>query len=354
MNPPTENELFARILESDPTALAKAADAGSNHIRTLLRQGLQNERRRRALAALSALPEGGADRVVDLAREFARLLLVAVGLQDLREVDARNRAEPSPNVCHSHDFCDANVFMDEAHDTVLGWSVAARLPAADTALWDLAWEYAKLAGFVRLAVVKGTPDVQAEVIRTAVTADSGGELRVRMRLPGMTLDDFELPLIDLDFYGRDPRLQIVIHGAEMDEPAVHVRFDGAGRVVEVLLGDPDVLVRKAYPYPHHLDATPSLWEEERDANPPCAAGERLRCPSGQIGTVMRLRDRYASVDELRTYDETYGILERLGKDVYNSAEQAWDIDPLTVGTANPADFSFVPELQTPSDDAAPT
>jgi hypothetical protein len=61
---------------------------------------------------------------------------------DMRQVIARNRAELSPDVCHSHDFCDANMamleavaaFKDVAQDEV---DIDASLPLMNEA-WDIA------------------------------------------------------------------------------------------------------------------------------------------------------------------------------------------------------------------------
>ena len=65
----------------------------------------------------------------------------------MREVVKRNLAEAAPSVCHSHDFCDANmvisaVFLRHGMD-----------PASEEgmkrhgALWDQAWNLAESRDF---------------------------------------------------------------------------------------------------------------------------------------------------------------------------------------------------------------
>lgn len=80
-----------------------------------------------------------------VARSFIRGLASAIGSKNLRTVAARN-AVGSPNVCASHDFCDANVYMSAAFTRVVGHEIDLQSDA-DGALWDAAWDCAKRAGF---------------------------------------------------------------------------------------------------------------------------------------------------------------------------------------------------------------
>ncbi len=67
------------------------------------------------------------------------------------KVISRNRREVvCPDCCHSHDFCDANVFMDKAFIKVIGKSAATQEFLNDDKmldLWDSAWTKAKKSGF---------------------------------------------------------------------------------------------------------------------------------------------------------------------------------------------------------------
>lgn len=49
-----------------------------------------------------------------LAKKFAELLLKEIGPEDFKKVVELNKDEKDENICHSHDFCDANMIMDAA------------------------------------------------------------------------------------------------------------------------------------------------------------------------------------------------------------------------------------------------
>lgn len=57
---------------------------------------------------------------LQLAQVFSRELKDELYAEEMAEVIARNRTETSPNVCHSHDFCDANMTMQRALAKLLG------------------------------------------------------------------------------------------------------------------------------------------------------------------------------------------------------------------------------------------
>lgn len=56
--------------------------------------------------------------VAALARAFSDTLREWIGAEALAEVVTRNRMRASALVCHSHDFCDANMAMMEACEAV--------------------------------------------------------------------------------------------------------------------------------------------------------------------------------------------------------------------------------------------
>lgn len=84
-----------------------------------------------------------------IAMEFCRILRRDLSVEDLGEVCARNAVETSSGVCHSHDFCDANMVMEEAFHALgratcadIGLDANPGLAAAHQAscdLWDEAW-----------------------------------------------------------------------------------------------------------------------------------------------------------------------------------------------------------------------
>lgn len=69
----------------------------------------------------------------------------------------------------------------------------------------------------------------------------------------------------------------------------------------------------------------------------------IRCKSGMTGWQSRLAYQFHSLQHFKNYDETYGLAARLG---FNSAEEAWDRNPIVQGSAVPEDYCRVYE---PSD-----
>lgn len=83
----------------------------------------------------------------ELANQFILVLSEWLSADELAEVNRRNAAESMIDVCHSHDFCDANVAMDEAFRAVVGRSVDGD-NEDDCRLWNEAWDIAKKQSFV--------------------------------------------------------------------------------------------------------------------------------------------------------------------------------------------------------------
>jgi hypothetical protein len=94
--------------------------------------------------------------VNELAAEFAKRLREDLNDDTIAEVNRRNRSETS-GVCHSHDFCDANVAMIGAMG-VFGIDVDDLNDAAVAATVDSAWTMAKANSFdvMKLSSPAGT------------------------------------------------------------------------------------------------------------------------------------------------------------------------------------------------------
>lgn len=75
--------------------------------------------------------------IAAIAEKFDELVRIELG-PDYDVAVARNRAEGDPNVCHTHDFCDANMVMAEAFKAVTGREVEVDSDE-DCALWSTAW-----------------------------------------------------------------------------------------------------------------------------------------------------------------------------------------------------------------------
>jgi hypothetical protein len=86
----------------------------------------------------------------DLARTFSRLLWADLTVGQMETVIERNRVDgANSGVCHSHDFCDANMVMAEAFDACCTpvFNDAGEIPEATAQLWDEAWGLAKKSEF---------------------------------------------------------------------------------------------------------------------------------------------------------------------------------------------------------------
>lgn len=98
-------------------------------------------------------PTTEASTIGYLAGAFVDVLWEQLSDDELQQVKERNKEEAfeagyrskteQRSVCHSHDFCDANMAMDEAFRRCFG-----REPDLegndDTALWNAAWEIATI------------------------------------------------------------------------------------------------------------------------------------------------------------------------------------------------------------------
>lgn len=89
------------------------------------------------------------NQTIALARLFGQRVQEALTRSEFREVCHRNKCEPAgSSVCHSHDYCDANVLMGEAWEEMFGRPFPmGEVTDEDAALWNDAWAIAKAADF---------------------------------------------------------------------------------------------------------------------------------------------------------------------------------------------------------------
>lgn len=86
-----------------------------------------------------------------LACSFVHGLRVTIGMDNMAEMVGRNLKEPrGESICHSHDFCDANMVMFEAFTDVMGREpgfvrddAGQALSEADLELVNKAWDLAR-------------------------------------------------------------------------------------------------------------------------------------------------------------------------------------------------------------------
>jgi hypothetical protein len=79
-----------------------------------------------------------AERVQRVADDFDRRLLNQIGADDYSQTIEANAAQKDPNICHSHDYCDANMVMAAAFKHVQGYGSRVDNDY-DTQLWNDAW-----------------------------------------------------------------------------------------------------------------------------------------------------------------------------------------------------------------------
>ena len=90
-----------------------------------------------------------------LARAFSRDMSACLSPLHLSEVVRRNALQANPSICHSHDFCDANMVMNQTLQEfgVVDFDVADEAgQLAMCRLWNEAWGMAKQAGFDEKAI----------------------------------------------------------------------------------------------------------------------------------------------------------------------------------------------------------
>lgn len=100
-----------------------------------------------------------AELVLAIATKFCENLRRRLSADEMAEVIRRNKAKPSNRICHSHDFCDANVYMGDAFDELGISTLDADGGVTDAAcwLWGLAWEAASEAEFNPAAIARAKP-----------------------------------------------------------------------------------------------------------------------------------------------------------------------------------------------------
>lgn len=97
---------------------------------------------------------GSEDEITRLAREFSYHVcgyFIDDGPlednEDFQAVLTRNRAEPDPSICHTHDFCDANILMSNAWKDCFPHEPFVPQNTFHCQLWSAAWQQARKAEF---------------------------------------------------------------------------------------------------------------------------------------------------------------------------------------------------------------
>lgn len=78
----------------------------------------------------------------EIADTFINKMQVSITAEEMAQVRTLNSMEKMPGVCHTHDFCDANMVMADAFEQITKHMVDAD-STTDCALWNGAWDLAK-------------------------------------------------------------------------------------------------------------------------------------------------------------------------------------------------------------------
>ena len=82
-----------------------------------------------------------------IADQFVAVLQKVLSPEYLAEIDRRNKIY-DPTSCATHDFCDANVYMEQAFkDVGVETFEGEHMPDSVVELWNEAWGIAKARGF---------------------------------------------------------------------------------------------------------------------------------------------------------------------------------------------------------------
>jgi hypothetical protein len=81
-----------------------------------------------------------------VAIRFSSIVRAEFSHDELREINKRNKTARYVNACATQDFCDANMLMAEAFESVMGHEVDGNSDS-DCDVWNQAWDIAKLSGF---------------------------------------------------------------------------------------------------------------------------------------------------------------------------------------------------------------
>lgn len=65
----------------------------------------------------------------------------------------------------------------------------------------------------------------------------------------------------------------------------------------------------------------------------------IKCNSGLNGWREKLQTNYHTFEDFKSFSDTYGLAKRLG---FESAEKAWEANPLIEGSTDPDDFRIAP------------
>jgi hypothetical protein len=77
-----------------------------------------------------------------LSEKFNEIVNKEFSVEQLAEINAKNKTAEYISCCATHDYCDANMLMDEAFTSVIGREIDLQ-NENDCQLWSNAWDLSK-------------------------------------------------------------------------------------------------------------------------------------------------------------------------------------------------------------------
>jgi len=118
------------------------------------------------------------DNANKIAREFSAMVRKELA-NDLPEIIRRNNSPEYMGACATHDFTDSNLIMAESFESVMGREFDSS--AQDSALWNRAWDIARVAGF----------RMDQETAPETQTAKPAGNLKPLYRALALEIDRYK-------------------------------------------------------------------------------------------------------------------------------------------------------------------
>jgi len=146
------------------------------------------------------------DCVDRLANNFIEVIREWLTPEQCREVDQRNRAEVDANICHTHDFMDANQAMEQAYVNM--WGEEPDLSAEGVMDdWGDAWMLAKARGFEWLHTKSEVVDREMTIKRLRKMEEELRTMSVDLWM--QTVDDPETVTVESEEAGMTPERKAI-------------------------------------------------------------------------------------------------------------------------------------------------
>lgn len=127
-----------------------------------------------------------------IAIKFSEYVRQALSPVQLADVLNKNHAEPNKNICHTHDYIDANMLMQKAmlDEGISPWQEKDR-----DANWDASWNFAKASNFFQTGLEHMLDYDPKKETAHFHTADHEEEMAILSTLPDSEVINIRKQLI---------------------------------------------------------------------------------------------------------------------------------------------------------------